>query len=115
MRVPASELKDVTASRRDRLAVRDALSLLQLSNPDRVERLAAVVKSGEGAMENNLPALELMEKTEKDAGVRKRRSKEAIALIQLGDHGRWGGCSEAAARQRRRSLGRCARRGHWGG
>jgi len=75
-------VKPISASRRDRTAARDALSLLRLSNPDRDLRLAAVVKSGEGAVEGNLPALEAMEKTEKDAAI-KAAITESIALIHL--------------------------------
>ena len=80
--VPAKDVKPISASRRDRTAARDALSLLRLSNPDRDLRLAAVVKSGEGAVEGNLPALEAMEKTEKDAAI-KAAITESIALIHL--------------------------------
>jgi len=85
-RVPEGEIKEISPNRRDRIAVRDALSLLRLSNPDRDARLAAVIKSGEGAVEGNLPALTLMEKTEKDAAVRDA-IRESVALIEIAKTG----------------------------
>src|SRR5205085_3983779 len=49
-RVPAAELKEIAPTRADRTMVRNVTSLLRLSNPNREARLAAVIKSGEGAV-----------------------------------------------------------------
>ncbi len=84
--VAASELKEFTVSRRDRIFIRDALTVLRLSNPDRDDRLAAVVKAGEGAIISTLPALQDMVNDEKDPGVL-TAVKESIALINLAQSG----------------------------
>ncbi len=66
VRVAAEELKAIDVTGRDRLLARDALSLLQLFNPDHDARLNAVVKSGSNLTVGNLPALEELAKTEKN-------------------------------------------------
>jgi urea transport system permease protein len=85
-RVPEEDIKVIAVSRRDRVVIRDVTSLLRLSNPDRTARLAAIIKAGEGAVESNLPALQALETTEKDAAV-KSAIKESIALILLAKTG----------------------------
>jgi urea transport system permease protein len=80
--VPKKDLKDASASRRERALVRDALTLLRLSHPDPRLRLAAVIKAGESANDANLPALRELLNTEKDKKVR-TAVEESIALIEL--------------------------------
>lgn len=84
--VPAAELKDFTITRRDRIFIRDALTFLRLSNPNREDRLAAVIKAGEIGADGNLPALQKMEGTEKDVGIL-AAVRESIALIELNKTG----------------------------
>jgi urea transport system permease protein len=98
--VPADQLKEVSASRRDRVAIRDAVNLLRLSDVNREARLAAIVKAGENAVDSSLPALEEMANTEADAAVR-RAVREAIALIKLG-----GTADDAAAQAARMDAAR---------
>jgi urea transport system permease protein len=62
--------------------VRDALTLLRLSDPDKRQRLAAVIKSGDSGAEANLPALKELLKTERDKKIR-FSIQESVALIEL--------------------------------
>lgn len=80
--VPAAELKEFSASRRDRIFIRDALTYLRLSNPNRDDRLAAVVKAGESGAESSLPPLKKLAAEETDSVVR-AAVEESIALIEL--------------------------------
>jgi urea transport system permease protein len=79
---PKKELKDASAGRRERILVRDALTLLRLSDPDARRRLAAVVKAGDSGSEANLPALRELLKIEREKKVRSG-VEESIALIEM--------------------------------
>ena len=85
-RVPVDDVKLIEINRRDRSVLRDVTSLLRLSTPDPDARLAAVIKSGEGAVENNLSALQTLAGTEQVPAI-KTAIKESIALIQLAKAG----------------------------
>jgi urea transport system permease protein len=76
------DLKDTSAGRRERVLVRDALTLLRLSDPDSRHRLAAIIKAGDSGNDANLPALRELLKTEKEKKVRSG-VEESIALIEL--------------------------------
>jgi len=75
-------LKQIEASRRDRILVRDALVVLRLFNANRAERLAAVIKAGDGGNVSLLPVLEDLAKVERDRAIRSAVA-ESIALIKL--------------------------------
>jgi urea transport system permease protein len=85
-RVPVADVKSVDAARRDRLVVRDLLTLLRLSDPSTEGRLAAVLRAGESASSANLAALEELQPNEKNRTI-KAAINESIALIQLGTTG----------------------------
>ena len=80
--VPIKSLKEVSVSRKDRVFVRDAVNLLKLSDPDPQARLSAVIKSGDSGSEGNIKTLVELQKSEKDAKVR-RAISESLALLNL--------------------------------
>jgi urea transport system permease protein len=80
--VPIKQLKDASAGRRERVLVRDALTLLRLSHPDRALRLAAVIKAGDSPNDANLAPLRELANTERDKKIR-NAIQESIALIEL--------------------------------
>jgi urea transport system permease protein len=80
--VPVKQLKDASAGRRERVLVRDALTLLRLSHPDRALRLAAVIKAGDSPNDANLAPLRELANTERDKKIR-NAIQESIALIEL--------------------------------
>ncbi len=65
-----------------RRAMKEVSDLAALANPDPVKRLRAVQDSAIGQNVEKLPALQILEKTEKDKKI-KRALRESIALIQL--------------------------------
>ncbi|MGN6370022.1 MAG: urea ABC transporter permease subunit UrtB [Phycisphaerae bacterium] len=86
VRVGTGELTAVDASRRDRLVVRDVLTVLRLSAPDGEARLAAVIRAGESTSAGSLPALKEMEPGERNGKIR-AAIQESIALIELNASG----------------------------
>jgi urea transport system permease protein len=81
--VPIAQLTAIDAGRRERMWARDAGTLLNLADPDREVRLAAVVKAGDNADAKTLPALLTLVGNEKDGKVL-NAAKESISLIHLG-------------------------------
>ena len=81
--VPKADLTGIDAGRRERMWARDAGTLLNLSDPDREVRLAAVVKAGDNADAKTLPALLTLVGNEKDGKVL-NAAKESVSLIHLG-------------------------------
>ncbi|RYD45827.1 MAG: urea ABC transporter permease subunit UrtB, partial [Verrucomicrobiaceae bacterium] len=65
-----------------RRAMKEVTDLAALANPDTDKRLRAVIDSAIGQNPDKLPGLLILQKTEKDAKV-KRALEESIALIQL--------------------------------
>ena len=65
-----------------RRAMKEVSDLVALADPDPVRRLRAVKDSAIGQIPEKLPGLQLLEKSEKDAGIQ-RALRESIALIQL--------------------------------
>lgn len=80
--VPVKSLKEVSASRKERPLIRDATTLLRLSDPDKRQRLSAVIRAGDSGTDTTLPALRELLKTEKEKKVR-YSIEESIALIDL--------------------------------
>jgi urea transport system permease protein len=80
--VPIAEVKDLDIGNRERRLVRDALTLLRLSDPDREKRLAAIIRAGDSGAEANLATLRELQKSETDKRVNSAIA-ESIALIQL--------------------------------
>ena len=80
--VPVNSLREVSASRKERPLIRDATTLLRLSDPDKRQRLSAVIRAGDSGTDTALPALRELLKTEKDKKVR-YSIEESIALIDL--------------------------------
>ncbi len=64
--------------------MKGVLDLLALTNPNRDKRLAAISMLGMSQDPGKIPALELLQKTERDAKVR-HSLQEALALIRLKD------------------------------
>ncbi len=79
-----SALKEVDVSNRERIAVKDAIVRLRLSDADTDARLNAVVKVGDGDNTNLIPALKARLELEQNAKVR-TAIEESIALLQLSD------------------------------
>lgn len=82
--LPEADAKNVTfaASRAERKAVADAITLLKLFDPVREQRLMAVQKSGDTGGEANLAGLKALQESERDERIR-RAIKESIAIINL--------------------------------
>ena len=82
--LPADELKSQTfaASRVERKLVLDTITLLRLFDPQREQRLIAVLKAGDTGGEANLSGLKLLQETERDERIR-RALRESIALITI--------------------------------
>jgi urea transport system permease protein len=77
--------KEVEAAETDsglRRAMKEVSDLAALANPDPAKRLRAVADSAIGQNVDKLPALQVLQKSEKDAKVM-RVLEESIALIQL--------------------------------
>jgi urea transport system permease protein len=81
--VSIKDLKEVEASAKDRVMVRDAVKLLKFFDPDAEKRLSAVRDVGDSGNESNLPTLISLLEREKDEKV-KRMIHESVLLIQLG-------------------------------
>ena len=82
--LPADDLKSQTfaASRVERKLVLDAITLLRLFDPQREQRLIAVLKAGDAGGDANLTGLKLLQETERDERIR-RALRESIALITI--------------------------------
>ncbi|HEX3133912.1 MAG TPA: hypothetical protein VHX44_10080, partial [Planctomycetota bacterium] len=74
--------KSFSASRAERKAVNDAITLLRLFDPVREQRLIAVQKAGDSGGEINITALKLLQGSEHDERVR-RTISESLAIINL--------------------------------
>lgn len=79
---PIKDVKELDVGNRERRLVRDALTLLRLSDPDREKRLAAILRAGDSGADSNLPALTELLKAETDTRVH-NSIEESIARIQL--------------------------------
>jgi urea transport system permease protein len=79
--VPMSEMEEVSPGRA-RGAVRDALMVLRLSDPDRETRLSAIVKCGDSGQDANIPFLKSILEREQDAKVR-AAIDESVLRLQL--------------------------------
>ncbi len=82
LRIVASDYDTAEHDSNIRGAMKGVLDLLALADPDRAKRIQAISTLGMSQETEKLPALETLEKTEKDAKVR-RALREAIALIKL--------------------------------
>jgi urea transport system permease protein len=80
--VPRSQLVELEVSRPEIRAITGALTLLQLTNPDRAVRLPAVVKAGDVGGDTNRAALAQVLAGETDPVVAKA-ALESLALIEL--------------------------------
>jgi urea transport system permease protein len=82
--LPADDLKSQTfaASRVERKLVLDAITLLRLFDPQREQRLIAVLKAGDTGGDANLIGLKLLQESERDERIR-RALRESIALITI--------------------------------
>jgi urea transport system permease protein len=84
LRFGQTDLNTAATDIRLRRAIRHALDLLALSDPDPAARISAVVKIGNSQDESYVPILQERLAKEKNAGVR-RIILTAIATLQLGD------------------------------
>lgn len=84
IRLLASDLDAAAHDSNLRAVMKGVLDLQALVNPDPAKRILAIGTLGMAQEAERLPALTLLQTTEKDAAV-KRALREAIALIQLKD------------------------------
>ncbi len=84
LRISVADFETAAHDSNLRGAMKAVLDLLALASPDREKRIRAINTLGMNQEGKRLPALLAVQKTEKDAKV-KRALTEAIALIQLKD------------------------------